>query len=261
MIAKILIRGMLTGLIAGLFVFAMAKTMGEPYVERAIALEGTLGHSHSHEDAAHAQPGMAATAAEPEEPELFNRETQSGLGLFTGVTAYSTGLGGLFSLVFAFAYGRMGRTSPRKLSALLALCGFIAVVVVPMLKYPANPPAVGDGETIGLRTLLYFSMLFISVTAAVLSVKFVRHFSDKLGSWHAAIFGGLAFIVVIAMAQGLLPTVNEVPEGFPADLLWNFRIVSLGMQAVLWSILGLLFGELTERRMKASAVSGKLALA
>lgn len=258
MIAKILVRGMLTGLVAGLFVFAFAKTMGEPYVERAIGFEEA--HSH-HDKQADAMPGMAAKADEPEEPELFSREVQSGIGLFTGVMAYSTGLGGLFSLVFAFAYGRVGRISPRTLSSLLALGGFITIVVVPMLKYPANPPSVGSADTIVMRTVLYFSMLFISVTAMTVGVKLVRYFSTKMEIWHAAIIGSVFFILAIAIAQALLPEINEVPEGFPADVLWSFRLVAVGMQAILWSVVGLLFGELTERRMKKHSVPGAATLA
>jgi len=43
--------------------------------------------------------------------------------------------------------------------ALLALAAFITIALVPMLKYPANPPAVGNPDTIGPRTGLYLSML------------------------------------------------------------------------------------------------------
>jgi Probable cobalt transporter subunit (CbtA) len=78
-------------------------------------------------------------AGEASEPELVGREMQAGLGLFVGVIVYSAAIGGLFSLVFAFVYGRAGRLGPRATAALLALAGFVAIVLVPELKYPANP--------------------------------------------------------------------------------------------------------------------------
>ena len=53
------------------------------------------------------------------------------------------------------------------------------------------------------------------------------------------------------MADFLLPAINEVPDGFPAVLLWRFRMASLGMQAVMWATIGLLFGALTERAMES----------
>jgi hypothetical protein len=52
---------------------------------------------------------------------------------------------------------------------------------------------------------------------------------------------------MIAIAQVLLPDINEVPDQFPAVVLWRFRIVSLGIQVILWSTLGLLFGVVAER--------------
>lgn len=251
MIRNLLVRGMLSGLFAGLLVFGFAKAFGEQHVDRAIAFEE---HSHSHTQETAVMPGMAA---EPEEPELFSRDVQSGIGLFTGVVAYCAGIGGLFALVFAVAYGRLGRLTPRVLSGLLALGGFLAINVVPMLKYPANPPSVGSPDTIGSRTALYFAMLVISLLAFSLAVKLWRHLMVKLGSWNASIVSVVVFILVIAVAQIWLPEMNEVPEGFPADLLWSFRLVSVGMHLILWSVLGLLFGELAERTIRASSPSGK----
>jgi predicted cobalt transporter CbtA len=45
----------------------------------------------------------------------------------------------------------------------------------------------------------------------------------------------------------VLPEINEVPEHFSAVVLWRFRVAALGMQLVLWAVIGLLFGVLTER--------------
>jgi Probable cobalt transporter subunit (CbtA) len=70
---------------------------------------------------------MSQAKGEATEPELVSRETQAGLGLFTGVIIYSAAVGGLFSLVFAFVYGRVGRFGPRATAALLALGGFVAI--------------------------------------------------------------------------------------------------------------------------------------
>jgi hypothetical protein len=48
-----------------------------------------------------------------------------------------------------------------------------------------------------------------------------------------------------------LPAINEVPDQFSAAVLWRFRVASLGIHAVLWTTIGLLFGALTERAMAA----------
>ena len=110
--------------------------------------------------------GLAAPKEEPA-PELVSRRVQAGIGLVTGVMIYNVAFGGLFALAFGLAYGRMGDFDPRTTAALLAALGFVAVYVVPNLKYPANPPAVGEPATIGMRTALYFSMIAISLAAMI----------------------------------------------------------------------------------------------
>ena len=231
MVGRILWRGMLAGLVAGLLGSGFAKLAGEPIVDLSIAFESAMDAAKGH----------------PPEEELVSRETQSTFGLLTGVVVYGTSIGGLFALVFAFAAGRVGRIDPRALALLLAFGAFLAIAVVPGLKYPANPPAVGDPETIGHRTALYFVMLAISIAAISTSVVCALRWRRRWGDWNAAIAAAAGFVVVIAVTQLVLPDVNEVPDDFPAVVLWRFREASLGLHFVMWTTIGLLFGWLTER--------------
>ena len=259
MVGSLLLRGMLVGLVGGLLAFGFARVFGEPEVERAIAFEATnkageakaAPHAHggaSTQGGAHTHSEAQASTEAPE-PELVSRATQAGLGLATGVLVYGAAVGGLFALVFTFAYGRVGRLGARATAALLALGAYIAIVLVPNIKYPANPPAVGQAETIGSRTALFFLMIVIAVAALALAVMLARRLSVQFGTWNATILAGAAFVVVIAIAQYGLPAINEVPDQFSAALLWRFRIASLGIHAVMWTTIGLLFGALTERAM------------
>lgn len=263
MVGHLLLRGMIVGLIAAVLAFGFAKIYGEPPIERAIAFETAMAagaHADADADAqtdtqtdthaAGTDDGAAATQTHSHaagEPELFSRATQSGLGLFTGMMVYGAGLGGMFALVFAFAWGRMGALGPRGTSAVLALLGFIAVILVPGLKYPANPPSVGDGETIMLRTQLYFAMLVLSVAGMGLAVWLASRLRAAQGVWTSTILAGAALAVGLAVAALMLPGIDEVPEGFPASLLWQFRMASWGIQAVLWAGIGLGFGIAAEQ--------------
>ncbi|AIO35025.1 putative cobalt transporter subunit family protein [Burkholderia cenocepacia] len=231
MVGKLLMRGMLAGIAAGLLTFGFAKIVGEPQIDQAIAFEEKL-------DAAH---------GDASEPELVSRDTQAGIGLLTGVVTYGAAFGGLFALTFAYAYGRVGRIAARPLAAWLALGAFVALVIVPNLKYPANPPSIGDPDTIGYRTGLFFLMIAISIATMVFSVSVRRHLLAKLGHWNASIAAALVFVAIIATVQFGLPSIDEVPATFPAVLLWKFRVAAIGMQAILWTTIGLLFGAWVER--------------
>jgi predicted cobalt transporter CbtA len=238
MVGKLLVRGMLAGIAAGLLTFGFARIAGEPQVDQAISFE---------------QKADEAKGEAPE-PELVSRHTQAGIGLLTGVLAYGAAIGGLFALSFAAMIGRVGKLGPKALSALIALSGFVVLVVVPAIKYPANPPSVGDPETIGYRTGLYFLMIVISLAVMVFALGVRRAALSRLDAWNASIIGGAVFVVVIAAVQIAMPEINEVPSAFPAVLLWKFRLAALGMQAIMWTALGLLFGALAQQSLHGTSL-------
>ncbi len=242
MVRTLLVRGMLVGIVAGLLSFGFLKVYGEPQIDRAIAFEERMDEEKAEFEKRHGMP------MPEEQAELVSRPVQAGLGLFVAVMVYSAAFGGLFGLAFAFAQGRMpGELSPRALAALLALIGFVAIYLVPNLKYPANPPSVGNPDTIGTRTALYFGMIGISLIAIVGAVNFRRTLTARYGAWNATLVVAGYYLIVMVVAALLLPTVNEVPDEFPAVVLWKFRVASLGAQVILWATLGLLFGALTQR--------------
>lgn len=237
MVGHLLLRGMVVGLVAGLLAFGFAKIFGEPQIDYAIGFE-----EHSHSPHSHRHGGEAAP-----EPEPVSRATQAGLGLFTALVIYGAALGGLFSLAFAFANGRTGAIHPRILAGLLAVVGFVALVLVPQLKYPANPPAIGSAETIVWRTQLFLLMLLASSIGAALAVWIARQVVVSYGIFDASIAAVLGFLLVVTIAGWVLPAVDEVPATFSASVLWRFRLASLGIHAVLWGVLGLLFGLCAEQ--------------
>ncbi len=251
----LLLRGMLVGLVAGILCFIFLRTVGEPHVDRAIAFEAA-------ESAAAASPDVATPAiteshdhaAQPaghshgdEEMVLVSRSTQAGLGLITATTIYGAALGGLFSLAFAFVYGYWERLGPRSTAAVLAVVGFVAIYLVPFFKYPPNPPAVGNPDTIGIRTGLYVAMLAISLAGMIVAINLRGRLAPAHGRWNAALLAGAAYLVAMMVVGLLMPGINEVPETFPATTLWAFRIASIGGQAILWSVIGIGFGLLTHR--------------
>lgn len=254
MVRDLLVRGMLVGILAGLFSFGFLKVYGEPMVDRAIAFEAQMDEAR---DKAEMAKGMAMPA---EEPELVSRATQAGWGLLTGVMVYCTAFGGLFAITFALTYGRFGGTaSPRTAAALVALTGFIAIYLVPDLKYPANPPSVGNPDTITLRTELYFGMILISLVSMIFAARLRAGLIARWGAWNATLIVSAAYLAIVIIAGYMLPVIDEVPDAFPAVVLWKFRIASLGAQALMWGTLGLAFGALVQRFVPAPRITTRLA--
>lgn len=245
MVGNLLLRGMIVGVIAGLLVFAFARTFGEPLVDSAIAFEDQMNQAKG----------------EQPEPEIVSRETQAGLGLFTGVMSYSVAVGGLFALAFAFVHGRVSPFGARTTAALVAFAAFLAISLVPDIKYPANPPSVGNPDTIGIRTEYFFVMILLSLASVIAAVTVLKSLAPKYGNWNAAIIAGIGFIAVIAAIQYAMPAINEVPDNFSAVTLWRFRVTSLAMHAILWTTLGVGFGALAERRLGRTRRAGSPRLA
>ena len=219
---------MLVGLAAGMVAFILAHFFGEPSVAAAIAVEGA-GHPP--------EVGMA---------ELVSRSVQSTVGLLVALLAFGASIGGLFGVAFAMAQGRLGRMGARTSAALIALVGFVTIYLVPFIKYPANPPAVGRPETIGQRSGLYFTMVLLSILAAVVAVVVARQI-HRFCSWDRVLTGVGIYLTLVTICMAIMPQVNAVGSAFPATTLWSFRAGSLLTEFAVWATLGLLYGGLTDR--------------
>lgn len=234
MVRALLVRGLWVGLVAGLVVFGFALLFGEQPIDAAIGYEDRVSQA----------------AGDHPEAEVVSRSVQATVGLAAATALYGVAFGGIFALVFAAVSGRMGRFGPRGTAALVSVLGFVALVLVPFLKYPANPPAGTDDASVSLRTMLYLVTVLISVGLTVMAVLLARRLAPRYGDWNSTVLAGVGFVVVIAAVLWVLPVVNETPADFPATVLYQFRMAALGTQAVLWASIGLLFGWLTERSLQ-----------
>jgi len=232
MVRALLVRGSLVGLLAGALASVVALLLGQAEIGQAVAFDDVR-------------------ASAPQGPETFSRTVQSTLGLASGMLLFGLALGGLFALAYALAQGRLGRLGARGTAGVVALGGFVTIVLVPFAKYPANPPAAENAATIGARTGLYFLLLALSLCAAALAVQLGRALTARLDAWDATVVAALAYLTVIALAWAVLPPVEEVPADFPATVLWSFRLASFAVQATLWATLGLAFGTLTQLSLRS----------
>jgi predicted cobalt transporter CbtA len=229
---RIIARGLLAGAIGGVLAFLFARTFVEPVIVRALAYEEAHEHGHEH--------GV----------ELFTRGVQGNIGMGFGVLAFSVAMGALFAVVYCVLYGRVGTLSPRSLSVVLSGGMFLSLYLIPFLKYPPNPPASSLEETIRQRTLLYLLMVVLSAALLVAAVYLGRRLVAQFGQWSAALIGAGAYVAAVAVVMLVLPTIDETPGDFSADVLYEFRLYSLGTQFVLWVMIGLVFGSMVDRLLR-----------
>ncbi|GBG36090.1 CbtA family protein [Mycobacterium montefiorense] len=255
-------RGLLAGAIGAVLAFVFARLCAEPVIARAIDFEdGRTDAENAH--------GVHEHGAE-----LFTRGVQSNPGLGFGVLIFGVAMGALFAVLFCVTYartaGRADSPAPRQLSLLLAAGAFVAVYLVPFVKYPPNPPAVGQSDTIGARTGWYLLMVLASVVLASGAVLLARRLADRFGRWNSRLLAAGAYLVAVVVVMVALPTVDETPAplrdasgtiiypGFPADVLYEFRLLSLGTQLLLWVTIGLVFATLADRLLTERSENGRV---
>ncbi len=90
-------------------------------------------------------------------------------------------------------------------------------------------------------------MILLSLGSMIAAWNIRNRLIDQLGAWNATLVGAAVYLVAVVIFALAMPPLNEVPEGFPAVALWQFRMASLGAQAILWTVLGLGFGAWVER--------------
>ena len=250
MVARLLLCGMLTGVLAGFVAFSFSHLFGEGQIEQAIALEIGANGTHDHGTHDHDTHDHDATeSAGPSEP--ISRHTQAGIGLLTGLVVFGAALGGVFSMAFVGLHGRFGPSKPLHLAITIALCGFLTLFLIPNLKYPANPPGTSLADTIAERTVLYFGMIAICAIALIIACLVARA-AAKHGALMATLAGTGCYAACVLIAWAAFPSIQEIPQGFPQDLLMQFRLASIGLHAVIWATLGVAFGILASRHLKPS---------
>jgi predicted cobalt transporter CbtA len=212
-----LVAGVIAGLAAAMFHFLATESV----IDQAITLESL----HRQAEGTYEEP-------------MVSREVQK-VGLFVGFLIYGLTWSLLFGAVFHVVQRWLpGRTFLRR-ATLLAAAACWSVAVFAFLRYPANPPGVGDPDTITFRQMLYLSVLVLSVVGTALAVVLGRS-----RGWPVAV----AFLVVYDIALYVLLPANPDAVRLPADLLLTFRGLSVAGLVLFWAVLGFTFGLLLQRQ-------------
>jgi predicted cobalt transporter CbtA len=229
-------RALVVGLAVGVLMAGYMVFVVEPVVDEAIALEEQLAAGEA-----------TADGHDHGEDELFTRPQQV-VGGAVAVVLYSVIAAVIFGTVYAAIRHRIGARSEFGRVTWLAAVGFVAVALLPGIKYPANPPAVGDLDTVGQRTVHYLVLIVVGLVLAWLLARWSNQLRARLSDPARITLMTALSVVAVGIVFVVLPaTPDAIDPAVPAELVWDFRIRSLGGLAVLWGGLGLGLGWLLDR--------------
>ncbi|ANZ42098.1 hypothetical protein BBK82_45380 [Lentzea guizhouensis] len=241
---SIALRGVAAGAIAGVASALVQLLVTEIPIRAALAVEEARepagdGHGHAHGG----------------EGELVSRGAQV-VGGMLGVVVVGIAVGLVFATAYALSKRWFVDRTPFSRSTAFGLAVFGAVALLPWLKYPANPPAVGDPETVNHRTALYLGV----VVAGLVIVWGASRLASRLTAQSQPVRVTAVLLAVVAAVAVVLLAFPAPPDTIPADMpvtvLWQFRLSSLAQLATLYVGIGVVFGLLVDpatRRAKADA--------
>lgn len=217
-------RGAIAGAAGGAASALVLLLVGERTISRAIALE-------------HAGAAARGEAIE----EMFSRRVQLAGGTI-GIILAGVAFGLILAVVFVAVRHRLAARDDWRRAVTLSVVAFSTVYLVPWLKYPANPPTVGDPETINERTALYFVLVAWSVVATWAGWRLLRWLRAKGYAEHLHLTAAVtATVAIVAVGFAVLPGSPD-PIETPATLVWRFRLASLAGAATFWAVTGASFG-------------------
>jgi hypothetical protein len=234
---RILKLGALSGLAGGAAMALFLRLVGEGPIGQAVAIE-----------AAHAKRSGLA------HEEMFSRATQQ-VGGMAGVAIFGVCMGAILAVAFAAVRHRLAAPTDWRRSVTVAAVAWATLSLAPALKYPANPPAVGDPATIGRRTALYVVMVAWSIVATWAAWRlstWMRARGDAEDRRLPAVVG--LWAAVLALGYLVLPGSPDAVTA-PATVVWRFRVDSLAGSALFWAVAGAILGRLVTRASRPRALS------
>ena len=225
--ALFIIIVLISGCVAGIIYGGVNLVIVGPYLDEAIGIENQMLFESGEET------DTPQFRAEYNSYRYWQKSGQILAGAILG-----TSIGALFGIVYVLARNSLPGNHDIKKALVLAGIMWLTIFLVPFIKYPANPPTVGDADTIVLREILYLAFIATSGFSAFgfykLSKKFTR--SKKLIS----LFGYSAFISLAFVAF------PENPDSIsaPIELVNNFRIMSVLAMSSFWISIPLILGGL-----------------
>ena len=134
------------------------------------------------------------------------------------------------------------------------------------LKYPLNPPGVGEEASLLSRQAFQFLFILLSVVAVIGAGVVVRYIHEsgwesgqRFLGYAAAVIG--YFAVVAIMFAAIPGSPDAIPEWIPDSLVILFRTFSIIGHLLLWMIIALGVSGYTRYRERGISATARPAAA
>jgi len=222
---RILIVGVVAGLFAGLLVGGFHNLFTVPVIERAIEVE-------------EARSAALDPNAPGEEPLVPLGAQRWGMAAGTGI--YGAILGIVFAAAFTVLQKVVPDWKPLALAVTAAALGFWALSLFPFIRYPLNPPGVGEEDTLTYRQGLQTMFMILSVLGVGVFLYGLREVRERFqdASVRLRMYGMsvLAYVIFAAVMFFAHPA-NPDPVPVPIDLLELFRTLTMVGQFLTWALM------------------------
>ncbi len=231
MLTRVLLAVLLCGMAAGLAMGVMQHFRLTPLILQAETFEHTEA---GHGTAASGTTEPSASVAEEWAPEDGVQRT-----LYTFAASIIASAG--FAALLAGVALMTGKTITRKSGWLWGLCGFIAMTLAPAAGLAPELPGMPAADLFARQLWWLFT---IAATASALWLL-----AFKRESWAVAL--ALALVIIPHIIGAPQPTEHE--SGVPAALASQFVGLSLGANAAMWLLIGILLGYVLPKAEGAEA--------
>ena len=217
-----------SGVIAGIVLGLINQAVVEPFIDRAISIEMQR----------HVARGESIDTAQQSQYRVWQKG-----GEVVAAAMYGVSLSALFGIVFVYSRRSLPGFTNKKKALFLAAILFFVIFLIPALKYPANPPAVGNPSTIYYREVLYIGFIAISgfsALALALSYKKLQTYLSEKKTTVMLIVSLIYTIIMIGAYMTFPPNPDKVT--IPINLIISFRIASVCSIGIFWGVLGMIVG-------------------
>lgn len=208
----VIIAGLLAGLVHGMLNIVIV----EPYLDNAIGIENQRLFAQ----------GQAKDTSQFWQKFSDYRIWQKQGSLVSGAIL-GTATGSLFGLVFAYSRRALPTQNNITKALVLGAIMWATIFFIPFLKYPANPPTVGDPNTIQFRTITFVIFMLASGLGALGFSRLYKKLKTKKAM---AIVGYVIFISIVFFVMPQNPDKISISM----ELVNGFRAVSATTMTIYW---------------------------